>query len=361
VVLTSKYAAGVAALGLSALALTSAPAMAAQPRAAITLNGAGSTFVYPIMSGRWIPDFYKTSAGSNTQINYQSIGSGAGISLFTRGQINFAASDAAASAAQDNAAKLQCGGGAGGGVFHLPVTIGAVALIYNLPGVSNLKLSPSVVAGIFLGQITTWSDGQIKSLNPGVPLPSIPIQTVHRADGSGTTWIFTHYLAAISAAWKGQIGAGATTVSWPNGTGAQGSLGVSASVGQQQGTISYVDLAYAVSNKLSYATVRNQKGQFVAPSVNGASVAADAYVSQLPSSNEQVIVDAPVRNAYPISGYSYIFVCNRQPGVAGRTLVNFIRYVVTTGQKSANALYYAPLPSSVQKRDLSALDSISLH
>jgi len=227
--------------------------------------------------------------------------------------------------------------------------------------VSNLKLSPSVAAGIFLGQITTWSDGQIKSLNPGVTLPSIPIQTVHRADGSGTTWIFTHYLAAISSTWLGQIGAGATTVSWPNGTGAQGSSGVSAAVGQQQGTISYVDLAYAITNKLSYAQVQNQKGQFIAPSSNGASLAADAYVSQLPSSNEQVIVNAPVRNAYPISGYSYIFMCNRQPGSAGRTLVDFVRYVVTTGQKAAAALYYAPLPKSVVQRDQAALGSISLH
>lgn len=358
-VLTSKYAAGVAALALSALALTSTPAAAAQPRASITLNGAGSTFVYPMMSGQWIPNYQKIHP--DVQINYQAIGSGAGISLFTKGQVNFAASDAAASAAQDNIAKLQCGGGAGGGVFHLPVTIGAVALIYNLSGVSNLKLSPSVVAGIFLGQITNWSDGQIKSLNPGVTLPSIPIQTVHRADGSGTTWIFTHYLAAISSTWKSQIGAGATTVSWPNGTGAQGSSGVSAAVGQQQGTISYVDLAYAITNKLSYAQVQNKKGQFIAPSSNGASLAADAYVSQLPSSNEQVIVDAPVRNAYPISGYSYIFMCNRQPGLAGRTLVDFVRYVVTTGQKAATALYYAPLPTSVVKRDQVALGSISLH
>lgn len=362
-VLSSKkvVSAGLAALGalgVGALALTSTPAAAAHPQA-VTLNGAGSTFVYPIMSGKWIPNFYNTKSGSGVKINYQSTGSGAGISLFTKGQVNFAASDALLNAAQENAARLQCGGGSSGGVFHIPVTIGAVSLIYNLNGVKNLKLTPSVVAGIFTGQINNWSDAQIKRINPGVTLPSLAIQTVHRSDGSGTTYIFTHYLADVSSQWMSTVGKGGSTVSWPNGTAAAGSNGVSAAVGQQQGAIGYVDLAYAISNNLSYATVQNKSGAYVAPSVKSASAAADAFVKSMPSDNQQLIVNASGKSAYPISGYSYIFMCNRQSGPVGRTLTDFVRYVVTSGQSYATSLYYAPLPSSVQKRDTAALDSIS--
>jgi len=360
VVLKSKQviSAGIAALGVGALALTGTPAAAAHPQAT-TLNGAGSTFVYPIMSGKWIPNFYKTSSGSGAQINYQPTGSGTGISLFNKGQVNFAASDALLNPAQENAAHLQCGGGSSGGVFHIPVTIGAVSLIYNLPGVKNLKLTPSVIASIFQGQINNWSDGQIKSLNPGVNLPSLAIQTVHRSDGSGTTYIFSHYLADVSSSWKSAVGSGGSTISWPNGTAAQGSNGVSAAVSQQQGAISYVDLAFAISNSLNYATVQNKSGAYVAPSVKSASAAADAFVKEMPANNQQLIVNASSKAAYPISGYSYIFMCNRQNGTVGRTLVNFVRFVVTSGQSYATQLYYAPLPASVVKRDTSALDSIT--
>ena len=349
---------GVAALGVSALALTSTPAVAARPQAGISISGAGSTFVAPIMNGSWIKGYQAKSSG--VTIDYQPTGSGAGISLWTKGQTDFAGSDALLNSVQDNAAKNQCHGGIGGGVFKIPVTIGAVALIYNLPGVTNLKLTPGVIAQIFLGQIKTWNDEQVKKLNPGVNLPSTPVQIVHRADGSGTTYIFSHYLSATSSIWTSQVGKGGATIAWPTGTGATGSSGVTQAVQGQPGAISYVDLAYAISAKVSYATVQNKAGQYLAPSVNAASVAADGYASQMPADLQQLIVNSPSKAAYPISGYSYIFMCTNQRSPKGQALVNFVRYVVTTGQSAASQLYYAPLPKSVQKLDTNALDKITI-
>ncbi len=350
--------AGIAALGVGALALTSTPAAAAHSHASITINGAGSTFINPIMAGQWIPAYQNAHPG--VTINYQSVGSGTGISYWNKGQVNFAGSDALLNAVQLNLSKANCGGGYGGGALTLPATIGAVALIYNLPGVTSLKLSPAVAAGIFLGQITTWNNPAIQSLNGGVKLPSTPIQTVHRADSSGTTYIFTHYLAAVSSTWSTTIGPGATTAKWPNGTGATGSSGVAGAVSGQPGSISYVDLAYAISAKLPYATVQNKAGQYVAPSSDSASIAAAGFVSKMSASNlQQLIVDSPVKGAYPITGFSYIFMCSNQRSATGHTLVDFVRYSVTTGQKAARQLYYAPLPTSLQRLDTQALDAIS--
>jgi len=362
VVLRSKQviSASIAALGVGALALTSTPAAAARPHAPITINGAGSTFINPIMAGQWIPAYQH--AHPDVTINYQSVGSGTGISYWNKGQVNFAGSDALLNAVQLNASKANCGGGYGGGALTLPATIGAVSLVYNLPGVANLKLSPEVVAGIFLGQITTWSDPQIQRLNGGTKLPSTAIQTVHRADGSGTTYIFTHYLADVSSVWKSTIGPGGTTAKWPNGVGATGSQGVSSAVSGQPGSISYVDLAYAISAKLSYATVKNKSGQYVAPSSDSASVAAGGFVSKMSVSNlQQLIVNSPSKGAYPITGFSYIFMCSNQRSATGQALVDFVRYSVTTGQKVARQLFYAPLPSSLQRLDTQALDAISAH
>jgi len=348
---------GAAALGVSVLALGGTGASAAAPRATVTINGAGSTFIAPLLQGQIIPGF--TGANSSVQVNYQAIGSGAGISLFQKGNVDFAGSDALLKPSQETIAKATCGGGAGGGVFKIPTTIGAVALIYNLPGVNTgLKLSPSVVAKIFLGQITNWNDAQIARLNSSVRLPSVKIQTIHRADGSGTTYIFTNYLKAVDTSWASQIGAGAT-VAWPNGTGAPQSSGVSAAVGQTQGGVSYVDLAYAIKNHLNYARVQNSRGEFVAPGIASASAAAASFASSIPSDLQQIIVNSKSSGAYPITGYSYIFMCNRQSGTRGRTLVNFVRYAVTTGQAHAGLLYYAPLPKNVQSADVAALNRIA--
>jgi len=354
---TGAAALGVTALTLGATGASAASHIAAAPRASVVLNGAGSTFIVPLLQGAVIPQF--TKANPNVQVNYQPVGSGTGISLFTKGQVNFAGSDALLTPAQSNAATGQCGGGQSGGVLKIPTTIGAVALIFNLPGVqTGLKLSSSVVANIFLGMVTNWSDPSIKSLNPGVNLPNTAIQTVHRSDGSGTTYIFTHYLATISPDWKSKVGGGGTTVNWPNGTGAAKSSGVTAAVGSTQGAVGYVDLAYAIQNNQTYAYLQNSSGNFVAPSADSASVAADSFAKSMPSDLQQLIVNSPAAKAYSLSGYSYIFMCGRQSGTTGKTLVSFVRYAVTTGQNFARQLYYAPLPKSVQALDTKALGNI---
>lgn len=351
----------VAAIGLGALALGATPMRvdASAPRASYTLNGAGSTFIEPIMTAAWIPDYQKNT--SSVQINYRGIGSGSGIAEWIQGKIDFAGSDALLNAQQLSSARNACVGGPGGGVFAIPATIGAVAIIYNLPGVKNLRLSSSVLAGIYLGKITAWNDPAIEALNKGVNLPSTPIHTVHRADGSGTTYIFTSYLAAVSKDWLNTAGKGSSTVKWPSGNneGAQGSNGLSAAVGQTQGAIGYVDLAYAIGNNLSYARVQNKSGRFIAPSTASASAAASSFLRSMPPDRQQVIVNSSAATAYPIAGYSYIFMCTRQTSAKGQALVRFVRYVVTDGQKAAAARYYAPLPKNVQNLDTRALDTIT--
>jgi len=222
---------------------------------------------------------------------------------------------------------------------------------------TGLKLSSDVVANIFLGKVTNWSDPSIKSLNPGVNLPNLAIQTVHRADGSGTTYIFTHYLSAISPQWSSSVGSGAT-VNWPNGSGAKGSSGVAAAVQQTQGAIGYADLAYAIQNSLPYAYLQNAKGNFIAPSSASASIAANSFAKVMPSDLQQIIVNSSDPKAYPLTGYSYIFMCGRQTGSIGHALLSFVKYEVTTGQKFAGQLYYGSIPSSVQKLELMALGNV---
>lgn len=347
--------AGAVAIGAMALPAIASPAQAATTRAStIAINGAGSTFVAPLLTGKWVPGYQ--SKHSNVRINYNATGSGTGISLWTAGTTDFAASDALLSSDQETAAKTRCGSN----VTKLPATIGAVALVYNLPGVqSGIKLTPDIVARIFLGEIHEWSDQRIKRLNPGVNLPARPIQLVHRSDGSGTSYIATHYLAAVSSAWSSKVGSG-STVNWPVGLGAKGSSGVTALVGRTQGAIGYVDLAYAIENSLNYATVQNKAGKYVAPGVDSASAAAASFAGSMPSDLQQTIVNSAAAAAYPITGYSYIFLCGTQSGDKGRTLVDFVKYAVTSGQSASKSLYYAPLPSSVQSRDVAALKAITI-
>ncbi len=354
--------AGVTALGVTALTVSAGVAHAASPAAApkanVTISGAGSTFIAPLLQGAVIPGF--TKANPNISVDYQSIGSGAGISLFAKGSVNFAGSDALLNGTQDSLLKTQCGGGQAGGVLKIPTTIGAVAIIFHLEGVhTGLRLTPDVLTNIFEGKITSWSDPSIKALNSTTALPNVPIQTVHRSDGSGTTYIFTHYLSDVAPSWNkanGGPGAG-TTVVWPgaNALGASKSAGVSAAVNQTNGAVSYVDLAYAVQNNLSYAYVQNSSKQFVAPSSSSASIAADGFAKTMPSDLQQLIVNSSAKGAYPVSGYSYIFLCRHESGSIGKAVVSFVRYAVTTGQSFATQLYYAPLPKSVQKLDLAAL------
>ncbi len=344
---------GFAALGIGAMALAGTPVRAAAPRVTATLGGAGSTFIAPLMTGQWIPDYTKAHAG--VQISYAAGGSGAGLKSWIGGQADFAASDAQLTAAQEGSARRRCGATA----VKIPATISAVALIYNVPGVrSGLKLSPTVVAGIFLGQITSWNDAAIQRINPGVRLPHLVVKTVHRLGGSGTTFILTSYLADVNARWRGTVGA-KPEVNWPTGSGVKGSAGVVQNVSVTLGAVGYVDLAYAIQDTLDYARIQNAAGLFVTPNVDAASSAADSEASSMPHDLQQVIVNAPAPGAYPITGYSYIMLCSRQTGAKGQALVDFVRYAVTTGQTQVKKLHYAPLPPSVQRLDTAALDHIS--
>ena len=346
--------AGLVALVVGAAAYGPTAALTASPRSGSALSGAGSTFIAPLMIGQWIPNYLTTNP--SVPITYAAIGSGKGVSALTQGTVNFAASDALLTPAQEASARARCGGA----ILKIPATIGAVAVIYNMPGVrSGLKLSPATIAAIFRGTITTWNDKAIMATNPGVRLPPVGIQVVHRSDGSGTTYIFTHYLASVSAAWQHGPGAGAT-VSWPLGTGAKGSAGIVQTVTTRLGAIGYVDLAYAVQNNIDYATVQNAQGRFIKPGTGPASAAADAFASAMPPDLQQIIVNSPAANAYPVTGYSYIVLCSHQAGATGRALVDFVRYAVTAGQSTATALFYAPLPVSVQRLDTTALNTVTI-
>jgi phosphate transport system substrate-binding protein len=306
------------------------------------------------MQNIWIPGYHQTA--SAVAVSYSAVGSGAGIGLWTAGSADFAASDALLKPTQESAAAFRCGASP----TKIPATIGSVALIYNVPGVSSgLRLSPTALTGIFLGQIHTWNDTQIKKLNPSLKLPGAAIHVVYRSDSSGTTYILTHYLAAVSSDWSAKVSAG-STVAWPTGAGATKGAGMMGAVKGTSGAIGYIDLGEATKQGFSMVSVQNKSGQYVAPGVDAASAAADSFASSMPSDLQQVIVNSASSSAYPISGYSYIFLCSHQKGAAGRALVNFVRYVVTTGQGSVKAASYAPLPSSVQSKDLAALSAIKV-
>ncbi|HET9425318.1 MAG TPA: phosphate ABC transporter substrate-binding protein PstS, partial [Gemmatimonadaceae bacterium] len=261
-------------------------------RSDVKLTGAGSSFAYPLYS-RWAADYL---AKTGAQVNYQSKGSGAGIRQLSEMTIDFAGTDAPMTDTELAAAK-------GGPVLHIPVAMGAVVLVYNLPAVTTeLKMSPAVIAGIFLGRITKWNDRQIAALNPGVALPGDDIVVVHRSDGSGTTYIWTDYLAKLSPEWAKQVGKG-KEVKWPVGLGGAQNEGVAGQVKQLPGSLGYVELAYARQNKLPYASIQNSSGNFVAPSIESVTAAAAAVAAGLPDSTDYriSIIDAPGADAYPIS------------------------------------------------------------
>lgn len=302
------------------------------------LNGAGATFPYPIYS-KWFSDYARETG---VRINYQSIGSGGGIRQLTEGTVDFGASDAPMSDAE--MAKLKSP------VLHFPTVLGAVVITYNLPGVSNvLKLSGPVVADIFLGKITKWNDSRIAALNSDAELPESDILVVHRSDGSGTTYIFSDYLSAVSPAWRGGPGKG-KELSWPAGLGAKGNEGVAGQVKQMAGAIGYVELAYAKQNGLSFASVQNAAGSFVPPSIESVTAAAAGAAADLPANTDYriSIVNAPGNDAYPISSFTYLLVYQNQPdSEKGEKLVNFLRWYLREGEQSAASLDYAPLPPAI--------------
>ena len=303
----------------------------------VDLTGAGATFPYPLYS-KWFSTYANLTG---VKINYQSIGSGGGIRQLSEGTVDFGASDGPMS--DEEMAKAK-----GGPILHIPTTLGADVITYNLPGVTApLKITPDVIAAIFMGRIKKWNDSRIASLNPGVSLPSQDILVVHRSDGSGTTYIFTDYLSAAVPAWKTSVGKG-KEVKWPVGLGAKGNEGVAGQVKQTPGTIGYIELAYANQNKLPIAAVRNKAGQFVIASVPAVTAAAAAAALPANTDFRISIVDGPGADSYPISSFTWILVYQHQTdAVKGKKLVDFLNWALTDGQTLAPPLDYAPLPADM--------------
>jgi phosphate transport system substrate-binding protein len=299
------------------------------------LNGAGATFPYPIYS-KWFTE-YSASHGS-VQINYQAIGSGAGIRQVTSGTVDFGASDGPMTDEQIAASKVK--------IQHIPTVLGAVVPIYNLQGVgSGLKFSPDVLADIYLGKISNWNDGRIAKDNPGVKLPSTEIFVVHRSDGSGTSYIFTDYLSKVSADWKSGPGMG-TSISWPRGLGAKNNQGVAGMVRQTPGAIGYVELIYALQNKIETGLVRNPAGVFQKATIDSVTAAA-ASMKQMPADYRVSITNAPGKDAYPISSFTWLLVPNPGPDAAKSKIIKDFLIWMLDHESEATSLDYAPLPASV--------------
>ncbi|HTO73873.1 MAG TPA: phosphate ABC transporter substrate-binding protein PstS [Gemmatimonadales bacterium] len=319
---------------LAVAALAAAVPLAAQ----VALTGAGATFPNPIYS-KWF-DAYNKKTG--VQINYQSIGSGGGIKQYTEGTVDFGASDGPMN--QDQMSAVQ------GAVLHLPTVMGAVVLTYNLPslGDTKLKFDGATIADIFLGRITKWNDKRIAALNPGVTLPNVDLIVVHRSDGSGTSYIFTDFLSKVSPTWKEQVGKG-TAVNWPTGLGGKGNEGVTEQVKQTEGGIGYVELIYALSNKMPYADVKNQAGSFVTPSLESVTAAAGSAKFSAGTDFRVSITDAPGAASYPISSFTWLLVRPKMKDQAkAKALKEFLTWMVTPeAQAMAKDLFYAPLPAEV--------------
>jgi len=316
----------------------------------VQLSGAGSTFVYPVMT-RWIQEFHNSHP--NVQINYQSIGSGGGIQQVKAGTVDFGASDAALSDQQLAGMSP---------VVQIPESAGPVCITYNLPGLDKpLQLSPEALAGIFLGKIKTWKDPLLAKDNPGVKLPSDPVIVSHRSDGSGTTSIFTTYLSAVSPDWQKNVGKG-TAVSWPIGIGGKGSEGVTGNIRNSPGAIGYVELTYAQQNHLPTASIENAAGKYLQPTPEGTTAAIKAFSAQLTQDPRQPIVNPPATaaDAYPISGLTFLIIPKDGSDKGKRTaLKQFIQYIITDGQAVAGTLNYAPLPDEVKSYDQQQLQQIT--
>lgn len=299
------------------------------------INGAGATFPYPMYS-KWFNEYHKQKP--DAQINYQSIGSGGGIRQVLAQTVEFGASDGPMTDDQLAKAKVK--------LLHIPTVLGSVVPAYNVPGVKQeIKFTPEILAGIFLGKITTWNDAQITKVNPGVNFPAQPIVVVHRSDGSGTTFIFTDYLSSISPEWNGGPGKG-TSVKWPVGLGAKGNEGVAGMIRQVDGAIGYIELIYAVQNKIPYGSVKNKAGNFVKASLESTTAAAAS--AKMPADFRVSIVNAPGKDAYPISSFTWLLIPVQQRDAnKGRIIKEFLSWMLDRGQQMTSQLTYAPLPKSV--------------
>jgi phosphate transport system substrate-binding protein len=312
------------------------------------LNGAGATFPYPIYS-KWFNEYHNLHP--DIEINYQSIGSGGGIRQVTAGTVDFGASDGPMTDQQLKEAKIK--------ILHLPTVLGSVVPAYNIPGFKGeLKFTPDVLAGIYLNKITSWNDAAIAKVNPGVSLPNQPIVVVHRSDGSGTTYIWTDYLTKVSPEWSSQVGKG-TSVRWPAvGLGAKGNEGVAGMVRQMEGALGYVELIYALQNNISYGTVRNAAGEFVKASLESTTAAA-ASVKTMPADFRVSITNAPGKDAYPISSFTWLLVpAEWKDKNKEKIMVDFLNWMLDQGQTMTTQLNYAPLPDSVKEKEREAIKTI---
>ncbi|MGZ4733304.1 MAG: phosphate ABC transporter substrate-binding protein PstS [Terriglobales bacterium] len=304
-----------------------------------TLNGAGATFPNP-MYQKWFSEYHKSHP--DIQFNYQSIGSGGGIRQVLAQTVDFGASDGPMTDEQLAEAKTK--------ILHIPTVLGAVVPAYNVPGVNTeLKFTPEALAGIFLGKITTWNDPAIAKANPGVNLPNQTIILVHRSDGSGTTYIFTDYLSKVSSDWANGPGKG-TSIKWPVGLGGKGNEGVAGMIRQMQGGIGYIELIYAVQNKIDYGLVRNAAGNFVKASLESVTAAA-ASAKSMPADFRVSITNPPGKDAYPISSFTWLLIPEKSKEAAkGKILADFLNWMVDDGQKMTADLTYAPLPENVAQK-----------
>ncbi len=315
------------------------------------LNGAGATFPYPIYS-KWFSEYHKLHP--NIEINYQSIGSGGGIRQVIAGTVDFGASDMPMTDEQLKEAQ----GKLNSKVLNLPTVLGAVVPAYNVPGVTGeVKFTPDALAGIFLGRITKWNDKAIASANAGVNLPDKDIIVIHRSDGSGTSFIWTDYLSKVSSEWKSQVGSG-TSVRWPIGLGGKGNEGVAGLIRQMPGSIGYVELIYALQNNILFGSVRNSSGAFLKASLEGVTAAA-ASVPKMPADYRVSITNAPGKDAYPISSFTWLLIPVQSKDAAkGKILADFLNWMVTDGQKMTNALSYASLPENVIQKEQATIKEV---
>ncbi len=334
--------------GLAVVAAALALFGAGPAEAQLQLNGAGATFPYPMYS-KWFSLY--TQVDPSARFNYQSIGSGGGIKQITEQTVDFGASDGPMSNEQLAAAP--------GKLMHVPTVMGAVVLTYNVEGVkTGLKLTPEIIADIFLGRVVKWNDSAIAAANPGVELPARDIIVVHRSDGSGTSYIFTDYLSKVSQTWLDKVGRG-TAVSWPVGLGGKGNEGVTGLVKQTPFSIGYVELIYALSNQIPYASVKNKAGDLVTPSLESVTAAA-ASVTDMPDDFRVSITNAPGPGAYPIAGMTWLLVYEKQTDAEkGKKLVKFLDWMLRDGQKAAPDLHYAPLPAAVATKAQASLAKIT--
>jgi phosphate transport system substrate-binding protein len=313
------------------------------------LNGAGSSFVYPMMS-KWASEYEKAK---QVRVNYQSIGSGGGIRQMLERTVDFGCTDAPL-----NDEQLAKALETGGQVVHIPLVMGAVVPIYNLQGVNtSLRFSGSVLADIYMGKITKWNDPELAKLNPGVKLPDKEILTVHRSDPSGTTYICVDYLSKMSSAWKSKIGVG-TSVNWPGGIAAKGNEGVAGKVSQSMGAIGYVELVYALQNQIEFGVVQNREGAFTQPSLKSVTAAAKNALTTIPDDLRYSLTDASGKDSYPICGTTWAVIYENQPSGKGKAVVEFLRWVTHEGQEYAEKLDYARLPEQLVKRLETKLDAV---